>query len=455
MFKISEVNVRKFKLSDNFISQYKEREVPWGPVGYITFKRTYARRLSEFTEGAEGTEEWYQTCRRVIEGMFDIQKRHVHALGLEWNDQKAQRTAKDAYERLFTLKWTPPGRGLWMMGTKFIYERTGAGLFNCAFRSTREISTKGGYIFAWMMDALMVGIGVGFDTLGAGTCTIREPEYTEELYTISDSREGWVKSVQILLDGFFFGKKIPIFDYSVIRGAGEEIKGFGGTASGYGPLKELHDSLKELYTPLIGKEIDSVSIVDTENLIGRCVVAGNVRRSAALALGQHDDMQYLTMKNDQEKLYSHRWGSNNSFEAKVGMDYTWHAEQSQKNGEPGYIWLENARTRGRMKDGYRDDDLKVMGFNPCVEQQLEDGELCCLVETYPAKHDSYEDYLRTLKIAYLYGKTVTLANTHWPETNALMLKNRRIGLSQTGVVQAFNKLVVVKCISGVTMLTSM
>ena len=121
------------------------------------------------------------------------------------------------------------------------------------------------------------------------------------------------------------------------------------------------------------------------------------------------------------------------------MDYTWHAGQSQKNGEPGYIWLENARTRGRMKDGYRDDDLKVMGFNPCVEQQLEDGELCCLVETYPAKHDSYEDYLRTLKIAYLYGKTVTLANTHWPETNALMLKNRRIGLSQTGVVQAFNK----------------
>ncbi len=439
MVKISEVNVRKFKLSDTFINQYVDREVPWGPVGYITFKRTYARRLNEFTEGAEGTEEWHQTCRRVIEGMFDIQKRHVHALGLEWNDQKAQRTAKDAYERLFTLKWTPPGRGLWMMGTKFIYERTGAGLFNCAFRSTREISTKGGYIFAWMMDALMVGIGVGFDTLGAGTCTIREPQYSEELYTISDSREGWVKSVQILLDGFFFGKKIPTFDYSVIRGAGEEIKGFGGTASGYGPLKELHDSLKELYTPLIGKEIDSVSIVDTENLIGRCVVAGNVRRSAALALGQHDDMQYLTMKNDQEKLYSHRWGSNNSFEAKVGMDYTWHAEQSQKNGEPGYIWLENARTRGRMKDGYRDDDLKVMGFNPCVEQQLEDGELCCLVETYPAKHDTYEDYLKTLKIAYLYGKTVTLANTHWPETNALMLKNRRIGLSQTGVVQAFNK----------------
>ena len=80
-----------------------------------------------------------------------------------------------------------------------------------------------------------------------------------------------------------------------------------------------------------------------------------------------------------------------------------------------------------------------MGFNPCVEQQLEDAELCCLVETYPAKHESYDDYLKTLKIAYLYGKTVTLVNTHWPETNAIMLKNRRIGLSQSGVVQAFAK----------------
>ena len=182
-----------------------------------------------------------------------------------------------------------------------------------------------------------------------------------------------------------------------------------------------------------------MDIVDTENLIGRCVVAGNVRRSAALAIGEHDDIRYLEMKNDQEKLYHHRWGSNNSFNAEVGMDYEWHAEQSQNNGEPGYIWLENARAFGRMKDGVNYDDAEVMGFNPCVEQSLHNAEMCCLVETFPAKHEDYEDYVKTLKCAYLYGKTVTLVNTHWPETNAKMLKNRRIGLSQSGIVQAFNK----------------
>ena len=433
--------MRRFKLSDTFIDSYKDKEVPWGPLGYVTYKRTYARRLNEFEDsrGENGTEEWFQTCKRVIEGMFNMQKQHVFKLGLEWNDTKAQKTAKDAYDRLFHLKWTPPGRGLWMMGTEFVNERTGAGLFNCAFRSTKELSTHGGYLFSWMMDALMLGIGVGFDTLGAGTIVIKKPEYTDEIYTIPDSREGWVKSVRILLNAFYSGSKLPVFDYSMVRGPGMPIRGFGGTSSGPAPLKELHESLSELYTQRIGMPITSVDIVDTENLIGRCVVAGNVRRSAALALGTHDDFEYLKMKNDQEKLFHHRWGSNNSFHSVVGMDYEWHAQQSQINGEPGYIWLDNARTRGRFADPPRDDDKNVMGFNPCVEQQLEDAELCCLVETFPAKHDNFDDYMATLKVAYLYGKTVTLANTHWPETNAKMLKNRRIGLSQSGVVQAFNK----------------
>ena len=432
-------NIRRFRLSDTFVDPYKDAEVPWGPIGYVTYKRTYSRRLNEFDPDATGSEEWWQTCRRVVEGMFNMQKQHVFQLGLEWNDSKAQKTAKEAYDRLFNLKWTPPGRGLWMMGTKFIEERTAAGLFNCAFRSTRDLATKGGYLFAWMMDALMVGVGVGFDTEGAGSLTICEPEYTNDTLVIDDSREGWVNSVHTLLDGFFFGGKVPKFDYSAIRPLGAEIKGFGGTSSGPDPLIELHENLKELFGSKIGEPVTSVDIVDTENLIGRCVVSGNVRRSAALAMGRHDDQRYLEMKNDQEKLYHHRWGSNNSFNAEVGMDYTWHAEQSQKNGEPGYIWLNNARTRGRFKDGERFDDINVAGFNPCVEQQLEDAELCCLVETYPAKHDDLEDYLRTLKIAYLYGKTITLSNTHWPETNAKMLKNRRIGLSQSGVIQAFNK----------------
>jgi len=459
------MKIRRFTLSEAFLISYKTKDPPWGPLGYITFKRTYSRKLKEFGYDSEETEEWWHVCKRVIEGMFTLQKNHVVSLGLEWNDAKAQRTAKEAFDRLFDLKWTPPGRGLWMMGTRFAEEKTGAGLFNCAFRSTKDISTKGGYLFGWMMDALMLGVGVGFDTLGAGTFEIKKPQLSQETFVVPDSREGWVDSVQIVLDAFIFGQELPVFDYSLIRPEGALIRGFGGTACGPQPLVDLHGDLVKLYMGYIGRKADSTLIVDTQNLIGKCVVAGNVRRSAALALGSHDDSVFVRLKDPsdlrkieeemssvhpekmgdyQEKinnlpLVKYRWGSNNSINAQVGMNYVDHAELTVTNGEPGYIWLENARTRGRFKDGERLDDHLVMGFNPCVEQQLEDAELCCLVETYPAQHDSYEDYLRTLKIAYLYGKTITLVKTHWPETNQRMLKNRRIGLSQSGVVQAFGK----------------
>ena len=71
MYKEETTAVRRFRLSEVFIDQYRDQDVPWGPLGYITFKRTYARRLNEFDPDVSGTEEWYQTCRRVIEPLDD------------------------------------------------------------------------------------------------------------------------------------------------------------------------------------------------------------------------------------------------------------------------------------------------------------------------------------------------------------------------------------------------
>lgn len=136
----------------------------------------------------------------------------------------------------------------------------------------------------------------------------------------------------------------------------------------------------------------------------------------------------------------HRWASNNSIFANVGMDYKDISEQIAVNGEPGLIWLSNMRDYGRLADGRQPGiDGRVMGSNPCVEQSLESYELCNLVETFPANHDDAEDYMRTLKFAYLYAKTVTLLPTHNPRTNQVTLRNRRIGLSQSGIIQAFAK----------------
>ena len=441
---MSDSNVRPFRLSEDYIADYVSKPVPWGPLGYITYKRTYSRLLSETIPSMTGTEEWHQTCRRVIEGMFTLQKKHCKMLGLPWDDARAQRTAKDAYDRLFNLKWTPPGRGLWMMGTEFASERTGACLFNCAMVSTLDIDTRGSRPFEWAMDALCLGVGVGFDVRGAGKLTIKSPSNIwssamDHIHIVPDTREGWAESTGVLINAFFQGKPLPHFDYSLIRAKGMPIRGFGGVSSGAGPLIELHDSLRALLLSRVDCKITSVDIVDLFNLIGRAVVSGNVRRSAQIALGSKDDMPYLTMKNNAEQLAHHRWCSNNSLVAELGMDYSWHAQQSQVNGEPGYVWLDNGRHYGRIKDGYGDHDLDVIGTNPCGEIFLENMELCNIVDVHLQNHTDIEDLKRTIKVAYLYSKSVTLANTHWPETNQVMLKNRRIGTGITGVAQAINK----------------
>ena len=69
------------------------------------------------------------------------------------------------------------------------------------------------------------------------------------------------------------------------------------------------------------------------------------------------------------------------------------------------------------------------------EQSLEDGEMCNLVETFPDHHENLKDYLETLRYAFLYAKTVTLLPSHWEKTNEVMLRNRRIGTSQSGLQQ--------------------
>ena len=424
-----------FKLDEEFLKNFMEIQPNWGPLGYVTYKRTYARMI----EGENRKEEFWETVRRVVEGCYSIQKEHCIKLSLPWSDEKAQKSAKIMFSKIWNFKFLPPGRGLWMMGTEFVLKNGSMSLNNCGFASTEDINLKRSKAFEFVMDALMLGVGVGFDTNGAGKITIQKPAEGQFVFQIPDSREGWVEAVKLTLEAFFLGKQVPKYDYSLIRSAGEPIRGFGGIASGPDPLKELISNIQETLTPRIGNKVTSVDIVDLMNFIGKCVVAGNVRRSAEIALGDPTDFEFVTCKQDQDKLYSHRWASNNSVFAKKGLDYSFISKQIEVNGEPGIFWLENARAYSRLKDKPDHKDKKAAGINPCGEQTLESFELCCLVETFPSRHETYEEFQDTLKYAYLYAKSVTLVNTHWQETNAVMLKNRRMGISQTGIIEAFVK----------------
>lgn len=431
--------VKDFKLSDSFVEKYNFVKPKWGIEGEFTYYRTYSRKMENGVN-----EKWPDTVRRVVEGIFTIQKQHCADFILPWNNDKAQRSAQIMFDKIFNFKFLPPGRGLWMAGTDFVKKRGSASLMNCAFISTDDIKVRGSFAFTWAMDALMLGVGVGFDTKGADKLIIHHATFSFDSYVIPDSREGWVNSLRIILDAYLLGKgAVPEFDYSLIRPYGESIKGFGGVASGPKPLMDLHNNIIKLLNSRIGDKLRSVDIVDIMNLIGVCVVAGNVRRSAEACIGEWNDSDYINIKNpdlNSAENLSHRWVSNNSVFAYVGKtDYHKIADLISKNGEPGIVWLDNIRKYGRLADDPDYKDSKAAGLNPCFEQCLESGECCCLVETFPSLHESYEEYEETLKYAYMYAKTVNLLPTEWPETNVIMLKNRRIGTSMSGIIDAFVK----------------
>ena len=427
----------QFRLSDNFIESFKNKKPPFGfnGLGEITYMRTYSR-LKE--DGLN--EQWWETCRRVVEGTYNMQKDHIEKHGLGWNAWQAQRSAQEMYERMFQMKFLPPGRGLWAMGSLITEERgIYAALNNCAFVSTANLKDDLAKPFTFLMDASMLGVGVGFDTLGAGQLTVKgpNPKRGTETFEIPDTREGWVESVRILLESYFLSTAKVEFKYDLIRKAGTPIKGFGGISSGFEPLKELHDGIVKVLDKEVGNPISITCIVDLMNLIGKCVVAGNVRRTAEIVFGDPESSEYLDLKNYKVNKHRERygWTSNNSIFGKIGMDYHDVCDRVQLNGEPGFAWLDNMREFGRLNEPVNNKDSRAAGGNPCLEQTLESYELCCLVETFPFNHKDLQDYLRTLKFAYLYAKTVTLGKTHWPETNRVMLRNRRIGCSVSGIQQ--------------------
>lgn len=662
----TDVSGVRFEINGDIVAEYNNKPLPFGfdGLGEFVYQRTYAR-----TKPDGFTETWQETCLRVTNGTYTMQKQHILKYKLGWDEEQGQRSAREFYDRLYHLKFTPPGRGLWAMGTDIIYQRgLYAALNNCAFTTTGGIDVAPAIPFMFLMDMSMLGVGVGFDVAGAGKITVvcptevttdrdsaisnitvsnigdyadvfdtlriiannlgylktqittaetkiatlepgyvrnvaesdllmyeREYTYVESLdprhvnaIVIEDTREGWVESVGVIITSYLKGGNPVVFDYSKIRPEGVPIKGFGGKASGPEPLLDLHIMIRKILGVLSGKPITKTAIVDIMNLIGKAVVAGNVRRSSEIALGDPNDEEFMNLKNyeknPQRSAWS--WASNNSVYGKIGMDYTDIAQRIADNGEPGVFWLDNVRAYSRMGDAPDYKDHRVLGTNPCItadsiidtstgprmvrdligvgfnavfttcgniinapstedgfyltgtkdvyvltltsghtlrltkdhqvltlsidvdispnfeykwvaagdltvndhvcintpelksqtslfqsldydgtedvydctipqfhrfsangiivhncgEQSLEStldagGEMCCLVETFPYRHESKEDFLRTLKFAYLYAKIVTLGNTHWVGTNRIQLRNRRIGTSVTGLTQ--------------------
>jgi ribonucleoside-triphosphate reductase len=340
-------------------------KTPWSTVGYLTYKRTYARRLSDAPDSP--TEEFEDTIDRVAKACDE--QLHV-------NFTKSEETRLRQY--LVELKGSVAGRFLWQLGTQTVDRLGLASLQNCAFCLVDNPIVP----FIWAMDMLALGSGVGFniqkqnvDKLPPVKMWFSPPIRVDDGgadFIIPDSRQGWVRFLAKTLKAAFLSdcKEKGTFTYSTqaIRGKGSPIKGFGGVASGPEDLVIGIQRISEVLVKRAGRKIRPIDALDIMNLIGQLIVAGNVRRSAMIAIGDADDIEFLLAKRwDLGNIPSWRSMSNNTVvcsDTETLHDYFWDGYLGK--GEPyGLLNMDLCRSVGRLGETQYPDP-KIMGVNPLI-----------------------------------------------------------------------------------------
>jgi ribonucleoside-triphosphate reductase len=426
-------------LSEEFLSKYRGRHPKWGfnGLGYIVFKRTYARMKLDGT-----TEEWWETVERCVRG--------AQKIGAQYTREEAERL----YDHVFNLRCNFAGRMLWQLGTDTVDRFGLPSLCNCWWVNINEPEA-----FCFLFEHLMLGGGVGFSVRREDVHelpkikdhVIIECKNTKDAdFIVPDSREGWVELLRKILESYFVTGKSFSYSTILIRGSGEKINGFGGTASGPQILIDGLTSICGIFNKRIGKKLRSIDVLDICNILGSIVVSGNVRRSAQIAIGDADDKLFLMAKRwDLGNIPNWRAMSNNTIGAD---DYSYLSNDfwAGYNGDGEAYGLFNrslCERYGRLIDGpmskcdiYPRKKDNISGANPCAEANLEHGEPCDLGELYIHNIDSVDVAIDCAKLVYKTQKAILTLPSISKWTNEVVKRNMRIGLGVTGICEDLSKI---------------
>jgi adenosylcobalamin-dependent ribonucleoside-triphosphate reductase len=348
------------------------------------------------------------------------------------------------FDDVMNLRCSFSGRGLWQYGTTTVKELGSSSLCNCYGVVVDNIDA-----FLFTFDMLMLGGGVGFNIqkehvfslpkVLQGRVIRRDTNDAE--FIVPDSREGWVELLARVLESYFETGKPFSFSTVCIRPKGSPIAGFGGTASGAGPLCQGIQQICTVLDNRVGKKLRPIDCYDIMCIIGSIVVAGNVRRSALLALGDHEDNHYLLAKRFDLQAAVPNWRAmaNNSVACSTFShlpDKFW--KTFETGGEPlGLVNLNLMREKGRLKDNHRKDP-NVMVTNPCSEISLESGESCNLAELFLPNISDVNELVAVATRLFKVTKVVASVPHHWEMSRNVIDKNLRTGVGVTGVMQVLN-----------------
>ena len=166
-------------------------------------------------------------------------------------------------------------------------ERDNVAGYNCAYAAIDDVRA-----FDELMYILMCGTGVGFSVeqkyLSKLPPIERAMHNCPSVIHVRDSKIGWCEAFRELISLLYQGR-VPTWDVSDVRKAGEPLKTFGGRASGPEPLEELFEFTIKTFTEAAGSKLKPYQAHDLMCKIGEIVVVGGVRRSAEISLSDAED----------------------------------------------------------------------------------------------------------------------------------------------------------------------
>jgi ribonucleoside-diphosphate reductase alpha chain len=298
-------------------------------------------------------------------------------------------------------------------------------IFNCAYCPADNYK-----VFSEAMFLLLGGTGLGYSVQSHHVEKIGEivKPGRARRFLIEDSIQGWADSIKKLMEAYFKGKSLPIFDFSDIRQKGAELVTSGGKAPGPEPLKTCLFNLQRILDrKQAGDKLTTLETHDMLCFIADAVLSGGIRRAALIALFDIDDEEMLTCKfGNWWELNPQRGRANNSaviVRHKISKDKfleLWQKIEASGSGEPGIYFTNNAE----------------WGSNPCCEIALRPFQFCNLTEINASDVCDQDDLEARAKAAAFIG-TLQAGYTDfhylrdiWQKTTE---KDALIGVGITGI----------------------
>lgn len=386
-------------------------------------KFIHTSRYARWIEKENRREGWTETVDRFMQEVV--------------GDKVDVDTYNEIEQAILALEITPSMRALMTAGPALHRDNTCA--YNCSYLPVDNVKS-----FDEAMFILLCGTGVGFSVERQFISKL--PDIPDNLYdsgttiVVSDSKEGWAKSLRQLISLLYAGE-IPKWDVSKVRGAGEKLKTFGGRASGPQPLVDLFRFVIATFKQAKGRKLNSIECHDIMCKIGEVVVVGGVRRSAMISLSNLSDDRMRYAKSGQ-------WWENNTQRALANnsVSYTekpdtetflreWLALMESKSGERG-IFNRQASKKQAEKNGRRKSGFEF-GTNPCSEIILRPYQFCNLTEVVVRSTDDLETLKRKVRLATILG-TIQSTYTNFPYLRRIWATNteeeRLLGVSLTGIM---------------------